>query len=293
MKRRLMTLLELVIAMSLISLLLILLAFFYQDMHSIDKAADTLQKENFQIRYAENRLAKIIPEILDGHQCKGHPFFYTSDHTGALQFSHTPSLTFLFDNKASIEPDRSNTLLGRLYVDSQKRLCLMTWPAPTNKKAWSSIPPSKKEILLENVSGLSFEFYVPPDRDRSLVQKELSNKRSKKKEKEDKKSDEKKKTGGQKITDKKTPSSEKEPEREQNETIPKDETASTAQEKTQNIEPGPCNSWLDTWRKDYNAIPAMIKIQVTLLRHGKDTEEKKIIFAFPLPNSKKVIVYAD
>lgn len=288
MNRRLMTLIELLISMALASALLIGLTFFYQNLHTIDRAAEELQNTNFQLRYAENRLSRVLTEVYDDYQTKGEPFFFTRENTGGFSGSSLPSLLFMFDNKVSMDTERSNAVLGYIYVDSNANLCLATWPSPYRKQAWQNVDEMKKEVLLENVENLEFEFYIPPDKDRSLVKKSLSYQGKQKEEKKEEESegDDKKpaEKPGKKGTGKKELPAASEEKKEQPAVNPEQEVSS-------GLEPGPPDSWVKTWKKEYKSIPTMLRMHIKLKRKASPNGEQSIVFAFHLPNSKRVIVY--
>lgn len=250
MKRAYFTLIELVIALTLTSVLMLLLTFFYRDLTTVDAHSEKIQRENFLLRYAENRLAQIIPETLDGYQSKGNPLFFTVQEN-SLSLPSAPHLIFLYDNHANLNPDLSSTVLGRLYIDQEHRLCLATWPFYMKKTPFELGEDFQKEVLLENVETLSYEFFVPPDRDRQIVQKNLSY---------------------------------QEDEGEQQ----KPENAGQTSEEPLSL---PGNAWTTSWKREYKMIPGMIKLHITLKADSSHKEAHGITFAFPLPNSKKVIIY--
>lgn len=170
-KKRHMTLLELIISMSLALLIMTTLTYFYGNIERIGAEAERIQKANFQLRYVESRLTKILPNTLGemiGDSPNAYFNFFTSSDLGLLA-ENNPSLVFLFQNGVLLNPDLANEALGRLYLDKQKRLSLATWPSPERWESLTANPPMHKEILLENVESLRFKFYVAPDRDRSII----------------------------------------------------------------------------------------------------------------------------
>ncbi|MBA3958521.1 MAG: hypothetical protein H0X51_09060 [Parachlamydiaceae bacterium] len=166
------TLLELLISLVLTALLLTTLTYFYQQVEWLDTQSERSQKENFQVRYLETRLAKILPNALAEHELKKNFSFFTSDDLSGLLASQNPSLVFLFDNGASLDTKKANFVLARLYLDKNKQLCLATWPAPERWEQGVN-PPVQKEVLMEHVESLRFSFFVPPERDRKLIQESV------------------------------------------------------------------------------------------------------------------------
>lgn len=49
--------------------------------------------------------------------------------------------------------------------------------------------------------------------------------------------------------------------------------------------------WVSEWPKDYESLPAMMKIIITRSGHKKGTDPAKTTYGYPLPNSQKLIVY--
>src|SRR5262249_42173101 len=72
-------------------------------------------------------------------------------------FTKFPSIVFTFCNGVRPNPDFSGNVIARLYVDNDQNFCLAIWPNKTTEK----VKPMIKEILLENVEKVSFEFYRP------------------------------------------------------------------------------------------------------------------------------------
>lgn len=275
------TLLEVLIGMGLAMILLSTLTYFYQQVEWMNTEAERTQKENFQLRYAENRLSRIFPTTLSERTEKKHFYFFTSNAEGMLK---TPSLVFTFNNGLKLCASFASEVLGRLYLDEQKKqLCLALWPSP---KRWENgMPPMTKEVLLDNVESLAFNFYVAPKRDRSKV--------------------ETKKTlvSNQKQEDTGRPPEEQQPGQRQGgrrgqdalpAASPSKSTDESAQEMLDTDEESACEltgpQWPSEWLYDYHHLPALIRVTVT--RKVQDGV-RTIVFAFPLSKSQKVIVYEE
>lgn len=283
-QRRMFTLLEVLIGMFLAIILLSTLSYFYQQVELMNSEAEQVQKESFQLRYVENRLAKILPQTLSEREAKKHFHFYTSHADGLLK---SPSLLFVYYNGVNLESPFANDVLGRLYLDEQnKQLCIATWPSPRRWKL-NETPPMAKEVLLNNVESLSFEFYVAPDRDRSkVIDRKLTPAERKREEQEEKlkaQKDQQSKTS--KKPDVKPPNPDQKSESEKQVENPSAEEGLVQQEVRQ-----PKGPWSPEWSHEYEHLPAMVKIH--LKQQVKDRIEE-ITFAFPLPCSQKVIVYEE
>lgn len=171
-KRRHMTLLEVLIALSLMAILLTILMVFYRDQNQMNIHLDQMEQQAFRMMYVENRLSQILPQAISPYDSKKDFYFFTdSDANGSLK-SGLPSLVFTYDNGNELDKRLSNHVLGRLYVDREDRLCLATMPSP---QRWEHPIPLELEVLLLGVETLNFEFYVPPDRDRKIVLEQAKN----------------------------------------------------------------------------------------------------------------------
>lgn len=169
--RRPFTLLEVIIAMSLLAVIMTLLGYSYLQLQLLSLEQDKVEEKRYKLAYLQSRLASIIPKtVAEGGNGNGF-FFYTSgDQQGGLFKDGSASLVFVYDNGLDLQPEFSNEVIGRLYLSPQGQLVLASWPLP---KRWSKseMPPVKKEVLLEGVSQLRFSFYNAPEVDRSKVTK--------------------------------------------------------------------------------------------------------------------------
>lgn len=157
-RKSFMTLLETLIAISLLALLLTIVFSFFRELSVLSQVTEQKQKESFQMRYVETRLAFIFERLVNENETTRKFYFFTQPTNS--QISSSPSLIFTFNNGVRSDPNFSSDVLGRLYVDLDKRLTLVTWPIYTlQPHAYM-----QKEILLENVVGLRYEFYAAPER---------------------------------------------------------------------------------------------------------------------------------
>lgn len=178
-QKRYVTLLEVLIALGLLIILTTFIFGFYRGIDGMHTELDKTRQENFRLLYVQNRLADVLPFILpydpqepprQGKKEKRKPFIFTSkDGNSALKEN---SLVFVYDNGYDIYPWFANTVLGRLYLDRNGSLCLSSWPVP---KQWLKegnqlgMSPMKKEVLLEGVREMAFEFFVPPAYEKKVV----------------------------------------------------------------------------------------------------------------------------
>ncbi len=128
------------------------------------------QEYNFRKLYLSTRLSAVLPRALPHNTPDKDFFFFTTTANDGSTKSGTAALMFSFDNGVKLDPSFANHVLGRLYLDSDSKFCLGIWPSPAR---WTELttPPMKKEILFENVENLTFEFYLPPSKNRDIVWK--------------------------------------------------------------------------------------------------------------------------
>lgn len=166
-----MTLLEVLIAMGLAAIILSALTYFYRQVDSLNSEMDKLEQEQFKMAYVENRLADILPRAISPRDTERNDFyFFTSSDANGLLKEGAQSLVFTYDNRASLDKPFSYHVLGRLFLDKEGNFSLATWPSPFrwDLETKNSIP-IKREILLENVESLSFQFYAAPEKNRDKI----------------------------------------------------------------------------------------------------------------------------
>lgn len=155
-QKRPVTLMEVLIAMGLLAVLMSSLFGYYRQLEVIGTRIKELRSDSFQYRYSQYRLAQLLPKVVNENN-KDHVFFTSDQVAETIRGS---SLVFTFDRGVDIDPEFSNEVLARLFLDDGGRLCLATWPAPS--RTGESIPPMHREVLLNKVTALAFQFFVPP-----------------------------------------------------------------------------------------------------------------------------------
>lgn len=157
-KKRFVTLLETLIAMSLLSILLVIVFSFFKEMNVLSNLTEEKQKEAFKLRYLESRLGFIFERIVNERAGDRNFFFYCQPSSDIP--SKFPSLVITYNNEIRADPYFSGDVLGRLYVDDRDNLCLLTWPLYFDGQP---LEP-QQEILCQNVTNLTFKFYAAPSR---------------------------------------------------------------------------------------------------------------------------------
>lgn len=164
--KRHMTLIEVMIAMALVSILLTALMGYYAQIETIRYDVDKAQDEGFQLRYLQARLSYVLPRALPVKGSPGEPekvrdYFFFSSSEGLFS-----ELVFSYDNGVDLDERFSNHVLGRLFVEeaeSGNYLVLATWPVPRCWTKEGESPPIRKEILIDHIEGLDFEFFHPSE----------------------------------------------------------------------------------------------------------------------------------
>lgn len=170
-QRRCMTLVEVLIAAALTAVLLAGLLGYYHHIELLSVELKKVREEGVTRRYAQFRLARIIPTAVVHRNKKTYPFFTNGSTTPRIVGE---SLVFTYDRGVDEMAAFSYEVLGRLFLDDEGQLCLATWPLPHADDADGESPLMKKEVLLDKVKKLAFAFYMPPDRQRLIVDGRLA-----------------------------------------------------------------------------------------------------------------------
>jgi hypothetical protein len=134
------------IALSLTAILLTFLFSFFVESAKIEKKLDTARMAMTNRGNLQTRLQTVLTSIDRGSM---EPFFYTKQFDKEKHLS----LVAIFDNGIDPDPAFSGSILGRIYLDQEKNLCLATWPLTQAKNR-----PWRKEILFPHVKDFEFEF---------------------------------------------------------------------------------------------------------------------------------------
>lgn len=143
-------LLEVLIALSLISMLCLFLFSFLKQNLQVEKRMDQarhliLERQNLQTRIQD--LVMSVKADTDAYPL----------YTQVFPKENFPSLILSFDHGIDPDPLFSGGLIGRIYIDENHNLCLVLWPNhPDKKHYW------RKEVLLSNISDFAIEFLKEP-----------------------------------------------------------------------------------------------------------------------------------
>lgn len=147
-QKRLFTLLEVLISLTLTTIILGVLLSAYFQAQSLSRDGEKLQREIQPKRALAARLEEI--------------FFNLETPKLNEQFFFTPAegeLLFSYNNGANLDPAFSGEVLGRLFLDDKGHLVMLTWPP---RKLWpeGGFPSFRREVLLENVEAVQFQFFA-------------------------------------------------------------------------------------------------------------------------------------
>lgn len=119
---------------------------FFVESARIEKKLDTARMAISNRGHLQTRLQTLLSAIDTG---SSEPYLYTKQ----FEKEKSISLVTLFDNGIDPDPAYSGSIMGRIFLDSDKNLCLATWPLENEKNR-----PWRKEVLLPRVKSFEFEF---------------------------------------------------------------------------------------------------------------------------------------
>ena len=162
-KRFSFSLLEAMIALTLFMIVTSSIFGLYRHQMKTSEKLSSLQSESEALMRAHSRLLDVFSSVIMKTQ-KYHYFFTPEKHNSS--HSDTPSLIFTFDNGIKREVGFSYDVIARLTVTKKGELALFTWP---NTRLQVSRPSNvHKEVLLENIQAIQFEFWQgTPDKNNS------------------------------------------------------------------------------------------------------------------------------
>jgi type II secretory pathway pseudopilin PulG len=146
MKKKCFLLLEILISLSLLS---ILLTFLFHSMAQGIKMEERVEQAR-TILLARQRLQTRLQDLFLTVTPEHLPPIYTL----VFPDEKKASLVVYFDHGIDPNPTFSGPVLGRIYLDEESNLVLAIWPLEKEKRN----RPWRKEILLRHVTHFQFEF---------------------------------------------------------------------------------------------------------------------------------------
>src|SRR3990167_8076513 len=149
MKKKPILLLETMIALILTAILMTFLFSFFTQSAKMDKKLDAIRMAVSSLGYLQMRLQDLFL-ALDSSQLKSPIFTQPSEDSKRLHLYVT------FDNGIDPSPEFSGIIQGKICLE-EGNLCLISWPKDAEREK-----PSRKEILLTDISDFSCEFFGEP-----------------------------------------------------------------------------------------------------------------------------------
>lgn len=130
-------------------ILLSLLFSFLMQTVRVEKKMETARASVLERQNLQMRLQDIFISLSPQKNC--------GLYTQQFPKEEALSLVVTFDNGIDPNPYFSGPVLGRVYLDNKKNLCLAYWPIdPVKNRPW------RKEILASEVLDYSFQFLGAP-----------------------------------------------------------------------------------------------------------------------------------
>lgn len=141
-KKKALTLIEVMIALVLTSILLTTLFNFYKRLFITRSDIQKCKETILQRVWTQQRLAQIFDKTLPEVEQEKGLIFFSTDHSNALG----PVLYFFYDNGIDPDPSFCGPLKAMLYLSIDKKLTLSTFSG-------------REEILCERINSLRFSFF--------------------------------------------------------------------------------------------------------------------------------------
>jgi hypothetical protein len=141
-KRRSLTLLEVMIALSLAAVLLSALMSSYYQVSKQRITAQELKKNSLSVEVMRQRLIHLFAQTAAAETVR----FHTGTHPSALG----SCLIFTYCHGIDLKPEFCGDLTGMLYLNAHHQLALASW---------GSSSEARVEVLLENIGEVFFSFF--------------------------------------------------------------------------------------------------------------------------------------
>ena len=155
MKKRYITLIEVMVFACLSSIILSCLFYFITQTMKVEKKIQLTKEHLYAQEYVQLRLNSIFNRLPSSF-APPHDIHKVSLFTKKTSKSSSLALFVFFENAIDPFPDFSGPIFGKLYVNKKKNLILQTWPSSFTEKTSSIVV--RKQILLKNVEAMDFSF---------------------------------------------------------------------------------------------------------------------------------------
>ncbi|NGX63190.1 MAG: hypothetical protein KR126chlam6_00597 [Candidatus Anoxychlamydiales bacterium] len=149
-KKKHLTLLEVIISLFLIGIILTFLFGFFAKIMKVEKNIEVKKEKIFETNHLHARLNYIFSNIYLGNFIDESPFYTKYD-------SNKNVILFInFDNKVDIDPNYSLDVRATLFIDDDKNLCLKLFSKGNENE-------TREEIIFKNVNKLEYKFLANKD----------------------------------------------------------------------------------------------------------------------------------
>lgn len=153
MKRRSFSLVECLIALSLLTIMLTGFSALFWQYSTFETTMQDKMKRYSSLQMRISRLQDLLARAV--YDFGGKYSFYTVQHES--KYEKGTSLVFTFDAGVDIDPTFSNVNIGKLFLDTEGNLEFAYWPDPSLFP--TDTPLMKKERLFTNVTSFSMRFF--------------------------------------------------------------------------------------------------------------------------------------
>lgn len=146
------TLLEVIISLSLITIIITFLFGFFSKVMKIEKIIEKKKLEILAINQTQIKLTQVFSNVYQGDFINQKPF-YTKD----VKNPKGPVLYLSYDNKIDSDANFSLIVKAKLFIDNKKNLCLHSFSRDENEKK------PREDILLKDVDKIEYNFLAKSD----------------------------------------------------------------------------------------------------------------------------------
>ncbi len=150
-KRRHLTLIEVLISLFLTGIIITMLFSYFSKIIKIDAKIENVKKDVYKKENVQIRLNTVFSQITPKKIFEENPFYTTHN-------KNSPVLHCTFDNGVDIDPLFSGPVLAKIYIKNNN---LMLTYYPLKKRKANAI--QREEILLENVKNYELKFLAKKD----------------------------------------------------------------------------------------------------------------------------------
>jgi len=167
MKKRPITLIEVVIFCFLAAIVLGTVLYFFTQSAIVERKIQNIKEQVYTEQTLELKLHNIFSRLLPSSAIE-NGIQKSSFFTVKEKSKKNISLYFFYESGIDLSPDFSGPLFGLLKLEKDK-LILITWPSSFNNETISIL--TRRQELLDKVKGIEFEFYTKNENTNNLEMK--------------------------------------------------------------------------------------------------------------------------